>query len=356
MMKTSNKTLWLSLFASLTLTACDEKGEPYIATEPDPEVVITREIADQVWIEYMGEGIPTWTNAAIPQNETEAYYEDYIYNWIAKDEETRDVKITFTDNDATWEFLDDSKKTAKYVKITKNGAHVTIHNDSIENGEAAGRARMNYILKGNSKHASLRIYSNKKFMVTLDNVCLLNDKGSVINAQKAMEKKRMFIHIPEGTQNTLWDAEQYSDTIAGEDDKGAIFSEGKLIICGKGELKVKGCYNHAIACDDRIHIQGDVILDIEDAAKDGIHAKDEIVISGGWTRSMAQKDAIQSDSQILVRGGCLMAAGKRAVSAPLFDYQAGKFCLLGNSTQVPITTTLPFDSISGKGYTVLFAQ
>lgn len=350
------KILFLSMAVSLAMTACDDKDEPYIATEPDPEVVITREMADSVWSEYMGKDIPTWTKAAIPTAETEAYYEDYIENWLTEDEETRDVEITFTDDTATCKFLDDSKKTPKYVKITAKGAHVTIHNDSIENGEAAGRARMNYILKGSSQHASLRIYSNKKFMVSLRDVCLHNDRGSVINAQKAMEKKRMFIKVEEGTQNTLWDAVQYSDTIAGEDDKGAIFSEGKLIITGKGELKVKGNYNHAIACDDRIHIMGDVILDIEDAAKDGLHAKDEIVISGGWVRSMAQKDAVQSDSLLLMRGGCLMAAGKRAVSAPNFDYQAGKFCLFGNSTQAPTTAALPCDSILGKGYTVIIAK
>lgn len=355
-----NSKLTITLLAgTLAFSACDEKGTPYIEPEDTstPEVVITRQMADSIWTKYLGTGIPQTSEAARPQRETEAYYEDYVENWILPTEETRDIVITFDHGKVSWTYPDEkNKKTEQAVKISAQGAHLTIRNEEVINGVAEGRARVNYILRGTSDDASVRIYSNKKFMITLDNAELLNSVGSVINVQKSLEKKRVFINVKENTRNYIGDATVYSDTIEGEDDKGAIFSEGKMIFMGKGLLQVEGNCNHAIASDDRIHIHSGVMIEVIHAAKDGIHAKDEVVISGGWTRSFANKDAIQSEA-LQMRGGCLMSAAKRAVSAPVFDYSGGTFCLVGKETDHPsATSTCAWDSIPATGYSILLAQ
>ena len=354
----NSKSIITLLMGSLALAACDEKGDPYIEPEnlPTPEVVITRQMADSIWIKYLGTGIPEFNEAARPQRETQDYYEDYVENWILPDEETRDIVITFDHGKVSWTYPDEkNKKTEQAVKISANGAHLTIRNEEVINGVAEGRARVNYILKGASDDASVRIYSNKKFMITLDNVSLLNSVGSVINVQKSLEKKRVFINVKENTSNYISDATVYTDTIEGEDDKGAIFSEGKMIITGKGLLQVEGNNAHAIASDDRIHIHGGVMLEVKNAAKDGLHAKDDIVISGGWVRSFADKDAIQSE-ELQMRGGCLMTAAKRAVTAPVFNYSGGTFCLVGNETDLPSSATCSWDSIPTIGYKILLGK
>lgn len=326
----NSKLLFLPLATALVLSSCDEKGDPFTpngGTQETPVLELTQAFADSVWEAHMSTPFSD-SEIAIPKDTAEAYYEDYVENWL-QNEETRDVEITFNGDKASYRFLDDSKKTPKYVKISVNGAHVTIVNDSVENGELEGRARMNYILKGKSDNASIRVYSNKKYMITLDDATLSSQTGSVISGQVAQEKKRMFLYLEKGTVNTIIDAENYSDTIPGEDDKGAIFSEGKLIITGEGTLNVTGRYGHAIASDDRIHIQHGVNLNVIDAAKDALHAKDDVVISGGLTRAYATKDAVQCE-KFRLRGGRLLAAGTRALTTEPEQCicSAGTFCLL----------------------------
>lgn len=349
MTKTLTKTLTLTM--ALTITACSDDDKPYIEPTIDP-VVITRTMADSIWMEQLGDTLKM-TEAAIPTDTTQAYYDDYTRNWL-EGESTRDVVITFDGDTATCEFVGSDakevKKNKKYVSVYKQGAHIIVRNDSIIDGLAEGRARMNYILKGQSQDASIRFYSNKKFMITLDNAQLSNSKGSVINVQKSFEKKRVFINVI--GENYIADATQYTDTVAGEDDKGAIFSEGKMIISGPGILKVEGNYGHAIASDDRIHIHSGVMVDIQNAVKDGLHAKEEVVISGGWTRSYAQKDAIEA-ATLEVRGGCLMAAGSNAVSAPIFTFTDGSFCLLGNKTDIPTSTPTAWEVTEATDYVIV---
>lgn len=347
----TSKLSWaLALTLTLTLTACNDDDKPYVDQGPDP-VVITRTMADSIWMEQLGQGTPTMTEAVVPSDTAQAYYDDYIQNWIMPDEEIRDIEITFTNDTVTWKYPDEKKQgTAKAVKMEAHGAHLIVRNENVtETGEADGRARVNYVLRGQSEHASIRIYSNKKFMITLDDAQLTNDKGSVINVQKSLEKKRVFICLK--GNNYIADATQYSDTVVGEDDKGAIFSEGKMVITGNGVLKVKGNCGHAIASDDRIHIHGGAMVEIEEAAKDGLHAKEEIVVSGGWIRSFANKDAVEGASLYML-GGCLMAAGPSAVSAPIFDYADGRFCLVGNETGTPTSGRTTWKVEEKEGYKI----
>ena len=111
----------------------------------------------------------------------------------------------------------------------------------------------------------------------MDGLTLTNTRGAAISVQKSFDKKRVFLNVLKGTENALCDAENYTDTVAGEDDKGCLFSEGKLILMGEGKLSVTGNYAHAIAADDRIHIHRGVQLYVLGAPKDGIHVKDELV-------------------------------------------------------------------------------
>ncbi len=348
-----NRTfLSLCACALAILTACGEKDVPDIDPASAVTVQITKSMADSIWSAKLPDAFIDVESEYVPQDSTtELYYKDFYENWIdERIEETRDVIFTFDGDKVTYTFEDGSKKTPKFVKITTDGAHVTIHNDSLvivgTDTIASGRARMNYILTGESDNGSLRIYSNKKFLITLDQIKLTNQRGAAINIQKSFDKKRAFIRIADYTDNTLCDAAIYTDTVPGEDDKACLFSEGKLIFFGEkignGKLTVTGNHAHGIASDSRIYIHKGVTIVVDSAAKDAIHC-DALVMGGGSVTSFGQKDGVQCDEEhagILLKGGRLLTAAKRAFTAPTgFTYEGGEFCGVGNETASPNTSS-----------------
>ena len=357
-MTTQIKYSILLPLSALALVACDEKDAPYVAPQEPSEVILTQALADSLWGEYASAYPYVEQVVTAPTSITDPYYEDYVDNWLVDGEETRDVTITFDGDQAQVTFDPDSKsKDQKFVKIEQQGAHLIIRNDSVTvAGEAAGRARMNYILRGASSDGSVRIYSNKKFMVTLDGLSLTNAHGPAISVQKSLDKKRMFLRLAEGSTNALCDAETYTDIVDGEDDKGCLFSEGKIILMGHGKLTITGNYNHALAADDRLHIQQGVQLTVIGNSKDGIHVKDEVVQSGGLVRVFGRKDAVQCDTLAtgyLLRGGRLLTCGKRALTASPFSYQGGSFCQIGQVVKAPDNAVANVDTIQQKGYLLL---
>jgi len=272
------------------------------------------------------------------------------------------VVITFSGETASVNWLDEGKKTKEAVKISINGAHVVIRNERITDGLADGRARMNYILRGTTGNGSVRIYSNKKFMLTLDGVSIANPSGSAINVQKSLEKKRVFLHLPEGTVSQLADATVYTDTVPGEDDKGALFSEGKLIFSGTGTLTVTGNRSHAIAADDRIRIHSGVKLNVPSAAKDGIHTNDAFFMSGGLVQIYAEKDAIQAntDTEVLNKGiylcgGLIHACGTRAFNAESWQLNGSQLCAIYRDNAEP-TLSLPYETKKEADYYILYTK
>ncbi len=346
------------LTACLCLPSCGEDADKaYQEEDPIPDVTLT----PSMWLDYFTDDTFIDTDYKVTTDETDDDYDDYIENQTMYTEGTRDVVITFTDDTATIVFPD-KKKTKEALDITMVGAHVTIVNDST-GIDHPGRGRINYVLRGSSNNGSLRLYSIKKCMVTLDNVSLASATGSVINMQKIHDdKKRMFLHLADGTTNTLCDAPVYTDTVPGEDDKGTIFSEGKIIFYGNGTLHVTGQHQHAIASDDYIRIHSGVTLVVDSAAKDGIHA-DCLNMTGGLVKIHARKDAIQVDTLstdtedgFFLSGGRLLTCSKRAITGDPFSFTDGQFCLISKETQLPTTSTATWWQADSIGYTVLLAE
>lgn len=142
------------------------------------------------------------------------------------------------------------------VTVTTNGAHVTV------NASVAG---VEYVLSGSASNGSFKVYSDKKFKLTLAGVSLTNDSGAAINIQSG---KRVFVEVKTETENYLADASSYS-TVTGEDEKGCFFSEGQLIFSGTGALTVTGNYKHGICSDDYVRLRSGSNITVASAAKDG---------------------------------------------------------------------------------------
>ena len=219
----------------------------------------------------------------IPTDENDESYEDYVEH--SSFSET--VSIVYADNEATVSTLPDG------VEATVDGAGVII------NSTIAGVA---YELKGSSSNGYFKIYSEKKFHLTLNGVSLTNPTGAAINIQSG---KRVFVTLADGTSNSLVDGSSYN-TPDDEDEKGTFFSEGQLVFNGKGSLEVTGNKKHGIVSDDYIRFRTGTNIYITASNGHGIKANDYVAIGGGVLNievSGTAKKGISSDGYVLVSGG-----------------------------------------------------
>ena len=219
----------------------------------------------------------------IPDDEDALDYGDYVENtsWATT------VRITFDGETATVT----GNPTSVIVNV--DGAHVTVTN-------AAKRVR--FIVTGTTDNGSLKFYSERKFQLQLNGVDITNPHGAAVNNQCG---KSLYLVMNEGTVNTLRDGQEYV-MVGDEDQKGAIFSEGQILVSGKGQLNVYSVGKHCMASDDYIFVRPGCQLYFNSTSGHGIKAKDYIHIKGGVINMEIAADGAKGmncDSLICVTGG-----------------------------------------------------
>ncbi|WP_269236764.1 carbohydrate-binding domain-containing protein [Flavobacterium flavigenum] len=228
------------------------------------------------------------------------------------------VKITFSGTNVTVE------NAVTGVTVTTSGADVTV------NSTVAGVA---YEITGTTTDGMLKIYSDKKYKLTLNGVSIKNNDGPAVNIQSG---KRAFI-VLSGT-NTLEDGTTYATST--EDQKGTFFSEGQLIFSGTGTLTIVGNNKHGIAADDYVRVQSGTI-NITKAASDGIHTNDAVYIDGGTLNIVASSDGIEAEEgHIIINGGTITAnvADDGIVASYDTDDTIDPYVVINGGT-ITITTT-----------------
>ncbi len=202
------------------------------------------------------------------------------------DDFDRTISIVFTDDGVN--VAGDINKT-----VTIDCNHVTVDNKSEE--------MVIYRFSGKAMDGSVRVYSNKRQAMVLDNLYLTNSTGAAINIQS---KKKCHVLI-EGT-NVLTDGTCYSATPAGEDEKAAFFSEGQLLFGGSGSLTVNAYGKSGIISDDYVQFTDSATINVVSTAGHGIRGKKAVLISGGSIGVMVSADmkkGIASDSLVSINGG-----------------------------------------------------
>lgn len=219
----------------------------------------------------------------VPDDEEALDYGDYVENttWATT------VRIVMDGDTAT------VTGNPSSVIVSVEGAHVTV---------TSAAKRVRYIVSGSTTDGSLKFYSERKFQVQLNGVDITNPHGAAINNQCG---KSFYLVVNEGTENTLRDGEQYA-MIEEEDQKGALFSEGQILVSGKGLLNIYSVGKHCMASDDYVMVRPGTRLYLNSASGHGIKAKDYVYIKGGVINmEIAAEGAkgINCDSLVTIAGG-----------------------------------------------------
>ncbi len=219
----------------------------------------------------------------IPDDEDALDFGDYVENttWSTT------VRISFDGETATV-----TGNTSSII-ASIDGAHVTI---------TSAAKRVRYIVSGTTANGSLKFYSERKFQIQLAGADITNPNGAAINNQSG---KSCYLVVNEGTENTLRDGETYT-MIDGEDQKAALFSEGQILVSGKGLLNIYSVGKHCMASDDYVFIRPGSRLYLNSSSGHGIKAKDYVHIKGGVINMEIAADGakgINCDSLVYITGG-----------------------------------------------------
>jgi hypothetical protein len=196
----------------------------------------------------------------------------------------------------------------------KNEVTVSLSEDNVV-VKISANTEYNLVVSGATSNGSLKIYGVHNIGLYLNGVNITNPVGPAINIQSGME---ITVHLVGGTKNELADGAIYAPT-GTEDAKGTFFSEKRLRFVGTGSLEIRSRYNHAIVVDNHFTMESGNIT-IHESANDGIHANDEIRITGGTLNITSTGDAIQSESlPIRISGGKITAETKGIKSHGIYS-------------------------------------
>ncbi len=210
--------------------------------------------------------------------------EDYIENNTFKNE----IAIAFNGTSAS------VTGSVSGVDVTVSGADVTVNSTA---------KKVVYTVSGTTTDGFLKIYSDNKYELILNGVNITNPDGAPLNLQS---KKRAYIVLADGSENTLTDGTSYADATDSEDMKAALFGEGKMLFSGTGKLNVYGNCKAGIRSDDYILFRPGCNIYVKTTAGNGIKANDAIYIKGGVINVEAlatAAKAISSDGLVQIDGG-----------------------------------------------------
>lgn len=179
--------------------------------------------------------------------------------------------------------------------VTISGNDVTVRNTTTDN--------ILYVLSGQTTDGFFKLYSDKKQGIQLNGVSITNPDGAAINNQS---KKRTFIMLADGTQNSLTDGTSYADKTDDEDMKACLFSEGQLIFSGTGTLTVDANCKAGIRSDDYVRTLPGINIYVDASSGNGIRGNDAVIISGGVINVNITGTAdkgISTDGYVQIDGG-----------------------------------------------------
>lgn len=186
---------------------------------------------------------------------------------VDKEFSARDLDVGYEDSTATHITLDGSEIIVDGDGATGKNRVLTINKEGT------------FVVTGTLKDGQIvvDVADTEKVQIVLNGASINCTNNAPIYIQNA---DKVFITLPDKTQNSLSDGTEYVQTDDNNVD-GVIFSKADLTLNGDGILNITGNYKHGIA------------------------SKDDIVITGGTFNITAVKDAINGKDCVKIKDGIL---------------------------------------------------
>ena len=156
--------LFLGALMTVCLISCSDDDTPALPIDPDiPVKDISFDFSDLVEDEE-----------TIPEDIYDPFYKDYIEN-VGEPKYT--VYVKYEGNTAT---ISGDYLSCLSAQPEVNGAHVVLKSSN----------KVKYVLEGSSDNGSFKIYSDSRFVLTLNGVSLKNPTGAAINSQKGLTNNK----------------------------------------------------------------------------------------------------------------------------------------------------------------------
>lgn len=222
------------------------------------------------------------TTAQATENTTEAEEKSAAVNTVRKP-----YNELFSDRDISSEYGDIT------AEIKLNGDSVTTEGDGVSaDGSAVTISKEGiYRVSGKLSDGQIIVDADKaKVQIVLDNADITCKSSSPIYGK---DSDKIFVTLAENSENTLTDGTSY--TFADEQNSepdACIFSSDSITLNGTGSLNINANFADGIHSKDDIVITGGNIT--INSAADGIKGKDYVAINGGKFDITSGQDGIKS--------------------------------------------------------------
>ncbi len=194
-----------------------------------------------------------------------------------------------------------------------------------------------YRISGSLDDGQIIIDADKaKVQLILDNADITCSTSSAIYG---VDSDKIFITLAAGSKNSLTDGSAYSNVDESGAPDACIYSSDSITINGTGSLTVNGNYADGIHSKDDVVITGGTL--VINAAADGIKGKDYVAAAGGDITITSGEDGIKSTNSTDTNAGFVY------IKNGLFTIDAGNDAIQAETDLV--TTGGTFDLTAGGG-------
>jgi hypothetical protein len=163
-----------------------------------------------------------------------------------------------------------------------------------------------YVVSGTLSDGHILISATKgdEVRLILNGVNITNKTGAAIYADKAA---KLTVTLADGSENFLTDGGQNYIVDTEEEPNAALFVKNDLVINGDGALTVNAGYKNGIGAKDTLLIVGGDIT--ADAANNALRGTDGVTVLGGTFNLTAGNDGLQTGTNEEGKGNILLEGG-----------------------------------------------
>jgi hypothetical protein len=227
-----------------------------------------------------------------------------VINLVTSQPVVKATALSFTpeasDTDASWD------ASAAQIALTGASAKVTGSGASVKGGVVTVTSPGVYVVSGtlSDGHILISATKNDEVRLILNGVNITNKTGAAIYADKAA---KLTVTLADGSENFLTDGGQNYIVDAEEEPNAALFVKNDLVINGTGALTVNANYKNGIGAKDTLLIVGgDITVDAE---KNALRGTDGVTVLGGTFNLTAGNDGLQTGTNEEGKGNILLEGG-----------------------------------------------